>query len=163
MKKIVFIVSFLFLSQNVQAKVFKWDFEADSLNTETFKCIKVIDVKSNKSSLAALGNFIASDVPFIIRIQNNCSDEVRGDFTLKLLDDGGFSIYQHYLQEFRIGRKGISKNSFQIYISHLKWRKVKSVRLEFDFETELDKKVNKMIEDNIDNMDKKTKSLIYGN
>lgn len=134
-KKItLFCILFLVLfSKGVNAKTVNWDFETQSTNFEKLECLKVIDVKSNRSALTALANMgMYTETPFIVRIQNNCKDEIEGSFTIKLLDKDGFML-EDWLENFKIGRKGLRKVSFEMLLSSLKWKKVKSVLLEFDF------------------------------
>ena len=73
-----------------------------------------------------------TETPFIVRIQNNCKDEIKGSFKIKLLDSDGFML-EDWLEDFKIGRKGLTKVTFEMLLSSLKWKKVKSVLLEFDF------------------------------
>ncbi len=133
MKKIFIIIFFSLITQNANAKTVKWDVESTSTNTKIFECLKVIDVKSKRSALAALSNMgMYTETPFIVRIQNNCKDEIKGSFKIKLLDSDGFML-EDWLEDFKIGRKGLTKVTFEMLLSSLKWKKVKSVLLEFDF------------------------------
>ena len=133
MKKIFIIIFLTLITQNANAKTMKWDVESTSTNTKIFECLKVIDVKSKRSALAALSNMgMYTETPFIVRIQNNCKDEIKGSFKIKLLDSDGFML-EDWLEDFKIGRKGLTKVTFEMLLSSLKWKKVKSVLLEFDF------------------------------
>ena len=133
MKKIFIIIFLTLITQNANAKTVKWDVESTSTNTKIFECLKVIDVKSKRSALAALSNMgMYTETPFIVRIQNNCKDEIKGSFKIKLLDSDGFML-EDWLEDFKIGRKGLTKVTFEMLLSSLKWKKVKSVLLEFDF------------------------------
>ena len=133
MKKIFIIIFLTLITQNANAKTVKWDVESTSTDTKNFECLKVIDVKSKRSALAALSNMgMYTETPFIVRIQNNCKEEIKGSFKIKLLDSDGFML-EDWLEDFKIGRKGLTKVTFEMLLSSLKWKKVKSVLLEFDF------------------------------
>ena len=130
MKKILIIIFVTLITQNANAKTVKWDVESTSTNTKIFECLKVIDVKSKRSAIAALSNMgMYTETPFIVRIQNNCKDEIKGSFRIKLLDSDGFML-EDWLEDFKIGRKGLTKVTFEMLLSSLKWKKVKSVLLE---------------------------------
>ncbi len=131
--KILILVIFSFLNiQSVNAKTVKWDFEVKSTNTELIKCIKVLEVKSKRSMLSSItGMGIISSTPTIVKLQNNCKEGISGWFRIKLLDEDGFMI-DDWLEDFSVGRKALTKNSFELLTSPLKWKKIKSVLLEFD-------------------------------
>ena len=134
-KKIFLILFFIFSFLNIQsanAKTVKWDFEVKSTNTELIKCIKVLEVKSKRSALSSIiGMGIASETPTIVKIQNKCKEGIKGRFRIKLLDEDGFMI-DDWLEDFSVGRKALTKNSFELLTSPLKWRKLKSALLVFD-------------------------------
>ena len=134
MKKLILILFFIFSFLNIQsanAKTVKWDFEVKSTE-ELIKCIKVLEVKSKRSLLSSItGMGIISPTPTIVKIQNKCNEGIKGWFRMKLLDKDGFML-DDILQEFSIGRKGLTKNSFEFLTSPLKWKKLKSAVLEFD-------------------------------
>ena len=159
MKKVILILFFIFSFLNIQsvsAKTQKWDFEVQSVDKDLIKCIKVIDVKSKRSALSTLGNMGWSDTGFIVRLQNKCSEEIKGTYEFKILDKDGFIVDDKY-EEFRIGRKGISKQTFKIYMHALSWGKVKKVtkaQLDFSFDIEINDELQKQIE--------KLKKVIYG-
>ena len=133
MKKIL-LVTLLFSFLNIQsanAKTVKWDFEVKSTNTELIKCIKVLEVKSKRSAMSSIiGMGIVSETPTIVKIQNKCKEGIKGRFRIKLLDEDGFMI-DDWLEKFSVGRKGLTKISFEFLTSPLKWKKVKSALLEF--------------------------------
>ena len=133
-KKIFLILFFIFSFLNIQsanAKTVKWDFEVKSTE-ELIKCIKVVEVKSKRSALSSIiGMGIASETPTIVKMQNKCKYGIKGWFRIKLLDKDGFE-HESWLEEFSIGRKGLTKNSFKFLTSPLKWKKIKSALLEFD-------------------------------
>ena len=134
MKKLILILFFIFSFLNIQsvsAKTVKWDFEVKSTE-ELIKCIKVLEVKSKRSLLSSItGMGIVSETPTIVKLQNNCKEGIKGWFRIKLLDEDGFMI-DDWLEDFSVGRKALTKNSFEFLTSPLKWKKIKSVLLEFD-------------------------------
>ena len=134
MKKLILILFFIFSFLNIQsvsAKTVKWDFEVKSTE-ELIKCIKVVEVKSKRSRMSSIiGMGIISETPTIVKMQNKCKYGIKGWFRIKLLDKDGFQLESH-LEEFSIGRKGLTKNSFEFLTSPLKWKKLKSAVLEFD-------------------------------
>ena len=133
-KKIFLILFFIFSFLNIQsanAKTVKWDFEVKSTE-ELIKCIKVVEVKSKRSRMSSIiGMGIISETPTIVKMQNKCKYGIKGWFRIKLLDKDGFEL-DSWLEEFNIGRKGLTKNSFKFLTSPLKWKKIKSALLEFD-------------------------------
>ncbi len=161
MKKVILILFFIFSFLNIQsanAKTQKWKFEAQSANADLIKCIKIVDVKSKRSALKTLSNMgLGSETGFIVRLQNNCTDEIVGTYKFKVLDKEGFIVEEKYFVDFRVGRKGISKQTFEIIIGTIAWSKIKKVRnalLEFDFEVAFDVEMKKEIE--------ALKKIIYG-
>ena len=86
---------------------------------------------------------------------------------MKLLDKDGFML-EDTLQEFKVGRKGIKKITFEYLISSLKWRKVKSTSLDFELDIFNTKEFNNLIKE-LDEVTygsdkwKAIKELIYGN
>lgn len=154
MKKIFLTILFtLVLSGSAFAKTQKWDFEVKSIDKDLINCIKVVDIKSKRNALSTLGNMGWSDTGFIVRLQNNCSEQITGAYDFKMLDKDGF-VVDDYFQEFRIGRKGISKQTFKIRMHTLSWSKVKKVttaELDFKFDIEINDELKQQIE-----------KLIYG-
>ena len=157
MKKICFVaIIVLFFNQIAFAKTQKWDFEVQSVDKDLINCIKVVDIKSKRNALSTLGNMGWSDARFIVRLQNNCSEEIKGAYDFKMLDKEGF-VVDDYFQEFRIGRKGISKQTFKLRMHALSWGKVKKVtkaELDFRFDIEINDDLKKQID--------KLKKIIYG-
>ena len=157
MKKIFFIIIVVvFFNQIAFAKTQNWDFELQSVDKDLINCIKVIDVKSKRNALSTLGNMGWSDTGFIVRLQNNCGEEIKGAYEFKMLDKDGF-VVDDYFQEFRIGRKGISKQTFKLRMHALSWGKVKKVtkaELDFRFDIKINDDLKKQIEE--------LKKIIYG-
>lgn len=154
MKRLFFVVIIvLFFNQVAFAKTQRWDFEVQAIDKDLINCIKVVDIKSKRNALSTLGNMGWSDTGFIVRLQNNCSEQITGAYDFKMLDKDGF-VVDDYFQEFRIGRKGISKQTFKIRMHTLSWRKVKKVttaELDFKFDIEINDELKQQIE-----------KLIYG-
>ncbi len=150
MKKIFFIIIVVvFFNQIAFAKTQNWDFELQSVDKDLINCIKVIDVKSKRNALSTLGNMGWSDTGFIVRLQNNCGEEIKGAYEFKMLDKDGF-VVDDYFQEFRIGRKGISKQTFKLRMHALSWGKVKKVtkaELDFKFDIKINDDLKKQIEE----------------
>lgn len=167
-KFFVFLFLSIIFSTSTIAKTVNWKFETSSQNKNMMECINVVDVKSKRSAIAALSNMgMYTETPFIVRIQNNCKETIQGMFKIKLLDKDGFML-EDTLQEFKVGRKGIKKITFEYLISSLKWRKVKSTSLDFEFDIFNTKEFNDLIKE-LDEVTygsdkwKAIKELIYGN
>ena len=157
MRQIITSLFLLLLFTNSSfAKTKSMKFEVSSMNSELIKCLKIIDVKSKRSLLKTLGNMgIHSETGFIIRIQNNCSETLKGYLQFKLLDQEGFVVEDWPNIEFSVGRKGISKTTFKFLIGTLAWRKIKSALIEVEF----DNSIGNLLEDEI----KRLKDIVYGN
>ena len=89
------ILYFLFLSilfTNYSfAKTLKWNFEKSSQESELINCIKIVDIKSKRSLFESLSNMgLSNETPFIVRLQNNCSEQILGSYDIKFLDVDGF-------------------------------------------------------------------------
>jgi len=157
MKKLLSIVVLsLLLSENIYAKTNSMEFDVESTDTNLINCIKVIDVKSKRSFLKTLGNLgIGSETGFIIRLQNNCSETLKGYLNFKLLDKEGFVVEDWSDIEFSVGRKGISKSTFKFLIGTIAWKKIESSLIGIEF----DSSVGNTLEDEI----KKLMDIVYGN
>ena len=157
MKKLFFILLFsIFIQSTSFAKTKSMKFEVKSVNSELIKCIKIIDVKSKRSLLKTLGNMgLGSETGFIIRMQNNCSETLKGYLTFKLLDKEGFVVDDYSNIEFSVGRKGISKSTFKFLIGTLAWKKIQSSLIEVEFDNSVGLSLSEEIE--------QLKGVIYGN
>ena len=133
MKKLLGIVVLsLLLSVNAYAKTKVWDYKKESNQIELIKCIKIIDIKTKTSFINTLGNMgLFSEVPGVLRIQNNCKEGIKGWVSVEMLDKDDF-LLEDTLAEFNVGRKGIKKINFDYYMSPLKLRKAGSMLLRFD-------------------------------
>ena len=159
MKLIIFsiILSVLFTNFSF-AKTLKWNFEKSSQENELINCIKIIDIKSKRSifdSVSTMG--LLNETPFIVRLQNNCSEQIIGSYDIKFLDKDVFEV-DKWFSDFKLPRKGIQKQTFKVLLGPIKWSKIKKNRetlLEFNFDIPLNKELSKEIE--------ALKKLIYGN
>ena len=156
------ILYFLFLSilfTNYSfAKTLKWNFEKSSQESELINCIKIVDIKSKRSLFESLSNMgLSNETPFIVRLQNNCSEQILGSYDIKFLDVDGF-VVDKWFADFKLPRKGIQKQTFTVLLGPIKWSKIKKNRetlLEFNFDIPIDKELSKEIE--------ALKKVIYGN
>lgn len=156
------IIYFLFLSvlfTNYSfAKTLKWNFEKSSQESELINCIKIVDIKSKRSLFESLSNMgLSNETPFIVRLQNNCSEQILGSYDIKFLDVDGF-VVDKWFADFKLPRKGIQKQTFTVLLGPIKWSKIKKNRetlLEFNFDIPIDKELSKEIE--------ALKKVIYGN
>tara|TARA_B100001248_G_C27361104_1_gene446532 strand:+ start:167 stop:649 length:483 start_codon:yes stop_codon:yes gene_type:complete len=158
MKNFIFIIVFsVILSVNAYAKKLNWKFEKSSQENELINCIKIIDVKSNRSvfdSVSTMG--MTNETPFVVRLQNNCSEQIIGSYDIKFLDKDGFEV-EKWFSDFKLPRKGIQKQTFRVLLGPIKWSKIKKNRevlLEFNFDISLSKELSKEIE--------AIKKIIYG-
>ena len=105
-------------------------------------------------SLSNMG--LTNETPFVVRLQNNCSEQILGSYDIKFLDKDGFEV-KKWFADFKLPRKGIQKQSFTVLLGPIKWSKIKKNRetlLEFRFDISLDKELSKEIEE--------LKKIIYG-
>ena len=158
MKNFIFIIVIsVILSVNAHAKKLNWKFEKTSQENELINCIKIIDVKSNRSvfdSVSTMG--MTNETPFVVRLQNNCSEQIIGSYDIKFLDKDGFEV-EKWFSDFKLPRKGIQKQTFRVLLGPIKWSKIKKNRevlLEFNFDISLSKELSKEIE--------AIKKIIYG-
>ena len=158
MKNFIFIIVFsVILSVNAYAKKLNRKFEKSSQENELINCIKIIDVKSNRSvfdSVSTMG--MTNETPFVVRLQNNCSEQIIGSYDIKFLDKDGFEV-EKWFSDFKLPRKGIQKQTFRVLLGPIKWSKIKKNRevlLEFNFDISLSKELSKEIE--------AIKKIIYG-
>jgi len=140
------------------AKTLKWNFEKSSQESELINCIKIVDIKSKRSLFESLSNMgLSNETPFIVRLQNNCSEQILGSYDIKFLDADGF-VVDKWFANFKLPRKGIQKQTFTVLLGPIKWSKIKKNRetlLEFNFDIPIDKELSKEIE--------ALKKVIYGN
>jgi hypothetical protein len=140
------------------AKTLKWNFEKSSQESELINCIKIVDIKSKRSLFESLSNMgLSNETPFIVRLQNNCSEQILGSYDIKFLDTDGF-VVDKWFADFKLPRKGIQKQTFTVLLGPIKWSKIKKNRetlLEFNFDIPIDKELSKEIE--------ALKKVIYGN
>ena len=154
MKKVILILFFIFSFLNIQsvsAKTLKWNFEKSSQENELINCIKIIDIKSKRSLFESVANMgLTNETPFVVRLQNNCSEQIIGKYYIKFLDRDGFEV-DNWFSDFKLPRKGIQKQTFTVLLGPIKWSKIKKNRetlLEFDFEdVEMNKKINEVLKD----------------
>jgi len=100
---------------------------------------------------------LLNETPFIVRLQNNCSEQILGSYDIKFLDSDGFEV-DNWFSDFKLPRKGIQEQTFKVLLGPIKWSKIKKNRdilLEFNFDIPLDKELSKEIE--------ALKKVIYGN
>lgn len=159
MKKIFYtIILSFFLTNFSYAKTLNWNFEKTSQENELINCIKIVDIKSKRSMFESLSNMgLTNDTPFVVRLQNNCSEQILGSYDIKFLDNDGFEVAK-WFADFKLPRKGIQKQSFTVLLGPIKWSKIKKNRetlLEFRFDVSLGKELSKEIEE--------LQKLIYGN
>src|SRR6056300_842722 len=113
------------------AKTLKWNFEKSSQENELINCIKIIDVKSKRSLFESLSNMgLSNETPFIVRLQNNCSEQILGSYDIKFLDTDGF-VVDKWFADFKLPRKGIQKQTFKVLLGPIKWSKIKNNRETF--------------------------------
>jgi hypothetical protein len=154
MQKVILILFFIFSFLNIQsvsAKTLKWNFEKSSQENELINCIKIIDIKSKRSLFESVANMgLTNETPFVVRLQNNCSEQIIGKYYIKFLDRDGFEV-DNWFSDFKLPRKGIQKQTFTVLLGPIKWSKIKKNRetlLEFDFEdVEMNKKINEVLKD----------------
>ena len=158
MKIILYTIILSFFLTNFSfAKKLNWKFEKTSQENELINCIKIIDVKSNRSvfdSVSTMG--MTNETPFVVRLQNNCSEQIMGSYDIKFLDKDGFEVSK-WFSDFKLPRKGIQKQTFRVLLGPIKWSKIKKNRevlLEFNFDVSLSKELSKEIE--------AIKKIIYG-
>ena len=158
MKIILYTIILSFFLTNFSfAKKLNWKFEKTSQENELINCIKIIDVKSNRSvfdSVSTMG--MTNETPFVVRLQNNCSEQIIGSYDIKFLDKDGFEV-EKWFSDFKLPRKGIQKQTFRVLLGPIKWSKIKKNRevlLEFNFDISLSKELSKEIE--------AIKKIIYG-
>ena len=159
MKKIFYtIILSFFLTNFSYAKTLNWKFEKTSQENELINCIKIVDIKSKRSMFESLANMgLTNETPFVVRLQNNCSEQILGSYDIKFLDNDGFKVAA-WFADFKLPRKGIQKQSFTVLLGPIKWSKIKKNRetlLEFRFDVSLGKELSKEIEE--------LKKIIYGN
>lgn len=159
MKRIFLALTFFFvLTNNSYAKTLNWKFEKTSQENELINCINIIDVKSKRSIFESMSNMgLTNETPFVVRLQNNCSEQILGSYDIKFLDKDGFEV-ESWFSDFKLPRKGIQKQTFTVLLGPIKWSKIKKNRetlLEFRFDVPLDKELSKEIE--------ALKKIIYGN
>lgn len=159
MKKIFYtIILSLFLTNFSYAKTLNWKFEKTSQENELINCINIVDVKSKRSIFESMSNMgLTNETPFVVRLQNNCSQQILGSYDIKFLDKDGFEV-ESWFSDFKLPRKGIQKQTFTVLLGPIKWSKIKKNRetlLEFRFDVPLDKELSKEIE--------ALKKIIYGN
>ena len=151
------ILSF-FLTNFSYAKTLNWKFEKTSQENELINCINIVDVKSKRSIFESMSNMgLTNETPFVVRLQNNCSQQILGSYDIKFLDKDGFEV-ESWFSDFKLPRKGIQKQTFTVLLGPIKWSKIKKNRetlLEFRFDVPLDKELSKEIE--------ALKKIIYGN
>lgn len=158
MKKIFYVIVLSFFLTNFSnAKTLNWKFEKTSQENDLINCIKIIDIKSKRSMFESLSNMgLTNETPFVVRLQNNCSEQILGSYDIKFLDKDGFEV-KKWFADFKLPRKGIQKQSFTVLLGPIKWSKIKKNRetlLEFRFDISLDKELSKEIEE--------LKKIIYG-
>ncbi len=158
MKKIfLFLIFSIFFTESVYAKTLKWNFEKSSQENELINCIKIIDIKSKRSLFESVANMgLTNETPFVVRLQNNCSEQIIGSYDIKFLDKDGFEV-DKWFSDFKLPRKGIQKQTFKVLLGPIKWSKIKKNRetlLEFRFDIPLDQELSKEIE--------ALKKIIYG-
>lgn len=158
MKKIFYVIVLSFFLTNFSnAKTLNWKFEKTSQENDLINCIKIIDIKSKRSMFESLSNMgLTNETPFVVRLQNNCSEQILGSYDIKFLDKDGFEV-EKWFADFKLPRKGIQKQSFTVLLGPIKWSKIKKNRetlLEFRFDISLDKELSKEIEE--------LKKIIYG-
>ncbi len=159
MKKIFYtIILSFFLTNFSYAKTLNWKFEKTSQENELINCINIVDVKSKRSIFESMSNMgLTNETPFVVRLQNNCSQQILGSYDIKFLDKDGFEV-ESWFSDFKLPRKGIQKQTFTVLLGPIKWSKIKKNRetlLEFRFDVPLDKELSKEIE--------ALKKIIYGN
>ena len=159
MKKIFYtIILSLFLTNFSYAKTLNWKFEKTIQENELINCINIVDVKSKRSIFESMSNMgLTNETPFVVRLQNNCSQQILGSYDIKFLDKDGFEV-ESWFSDFKLPRKGIQKQTFTVLLGPIKWSKIKKNRetlLEFRFDVPLDKELSKEIE--------ALKKIIYGN
>lgn len=159
MKKIFYtIILSFFLTNFSYAKTLNWKFEKTSQENELINCINIVDVKSKRSIFESMSNMgLTNETPFVVRLQNNCSEQIIGSYDIKFLDKDGFEV-ESWFSDFKLPRKGIQKQTFTVLLGPIKWSKIKKNRetlLEFRFDVPLDKELSKEIE--------ALKKIIYGN
>ena len=159
MKKIFYtIILSFFLTNFSYAKTLNWKFEKTSQENELINCINIVDVKSKRSIFESMSNMgLTNETPFVVRLQNNCSQQILGSYDIKFLDKDGFEV-ESWFSDFKLPRKGIQKQTFKVLLGPIKWSKIKKNRetlLEFNFDIPLNKELSKEIE--------ALKKLIYGN
>ena len=159
MKKIFYtIILSFFLTNFSYAKTLNWKFENTSQENELINCINIVDVKSKRSIFESMSNMgLTNETPFVVRLQNNCSQQILGSYDIKFLDKDGFEV-ESWFSDFKLPRKGIQKQTFKVLLGPIKWSKIKKNRetlLEFRFDVPLDKELSKEIE--------ALKKIIYGN
>ena len=159
MKIIIYSLFLSILFTNFSsAKTLKWNFEKSSQESELINCIKIVDIKSKRSLFESLSNMgLSNETPFIVRLQNNCSEQILGSYDIKFLDADGF-VVDKWFANFKLPRKGIQKQTFTVFLGPIKWSKIKKNRetlLEFNFDIPIDKELSKEIE--------ALKKVIYGN
>ena len=159
MKKIFYtIILSIFLTNFSYAKTLNWKFEKTSQENELINCINIVDVKSKRSIFESMSNMgLTNETPFVVRLQNNCSQQILGSYDIKFLDKDGFEV-ESWFSDFKLPRKGIQKQTFTVLLGPIKWSKIKKNRetlLEFRFDVPLDKELSKEIE--------ALKKIIYGN
>ena len=159
MKKIFYtIILSFFLTNFSYAKTLNWKFEKTSQENELINCINIVDVKSKRSIFESMSNMgFTNETPFVVRLQNNCSQQILGSYDIKFLDKDGFEV-ESWFSDFKLPRKGIQKQTFTVLLGPIKWSKIKKNRetlLEFRFDVPLDKELSKEIE--------ALKKIIYGN
>ena len=159
MKIIIYSLFLSILFTNFSsAKTLKWNFEKSSQESELINCIKIVDIKSKRSLFESLSNMgLSNETPFIVRLQNNCSEQILGSYDIKFLDADGF-VVDKWFANFKLPRKGIQKQTFTVLLGPIKWSKIKKNRetlLEFNFDIPIDKELSKEIE--------ALKKVIYGN
>lgn len=159
MKIIIYSLFLSILFTNFSsAKTLKWNFEKSSQESELINCIKIVDIKSKRSLFESLSNMgLSNETPFIVRLQNNCSEQILGSYDIKFLDADGF-VVDKWFADFKLPRKGIQKQTFTVLLGPIKWSKIKKNRetlLEFNFDIPIDKELSKEIE--------ALKKVIYGN
>ena len=121
------IISF-FLTNFSYAKTLNWKFKKNSRENDLIKCIKIIDVKSKRSILNTINNMgLYNETPFVVRLQNNCSEKIVGSYKIQFLDKDGFEV-EKWFANFNIPRKGIQKQSFKAFLGPIQWSKIKKNR-----------------------------------
>jgi len=137
MKKLFSVLSLFFIFsfiniQSTKAKTVKWKYEIVSSQQDKLEeCIKVVEIKAKPKTSDILVNFLFRDVPVLVKLQNKCKEGIKGSFEIKFLDEDEFLI-RKTTEDFSIGRKGVSKNSFKLLFKpYNQFKKVKSVSIEF--------------------------------